>query len=251
MHKENLFDGVTILVLAVNETESLRRTVSVLEQALSPDDVRKILIFYPPRVTADCEAVINELAAERFPIPVLPEKQVSAGFGESFMHVFRKEKDVTHTILWASDGEVVPEMAALLVNAAKEDPRAFVKLSRMMKGGSQPAGKSLFLKLRDRTFCLLARVWLRTNITDVLFFCHVLFPLAPFDSYCLTEAGPSILIEVFHLFSRLGTRFIEFPVQAMQRAEAKSTIKLKQKFQVLFYLLRLGRVARTPRGKQA
>lgn len=241
MHKENVFEGVTVLALAVNETESLRQTIYGLEEVLSPSDVKRILIYHPDWVTAECMEVIRELAAQQFPIPVVPEQQISADNAECLMHIIRREKDITHLMLWASDGEVAPEEAVLLVNAAKENPQAFVKFSRMMKGGSQPAGKSLFLKIRDRVFCGLARVWLRAKITDALFFGHVLFPLTPFDSYCLREGETSVFIEILNLFSRLKAPFIEFPVQVQQRAEAKSLIKLRQKMHAFFYLLHLDR----------
>ncbi|MCL2122518.1 MAG: hypothetical protein FWH34_00360 [Desulfovibrionaceae bacterium] len=247
MTEKNAFGGVTVLVLAVNETESLRQTVLTLEQVLSPDDTAKILIYYPPWITADCEAVINELAAECFPIAVRPEQQISSDRAECIMRVIRNEKDATHLLVWASDGEVASEKAALLVGAAKEDPWALVKFSRMMKGGSQPAGKNPFLKARDRAFCLLARARLRADITDALFMAYVLFPLAPFDSFDLTEAGMGILIEILAFFSRLGIRFIEFPVRAAPRAEAKSNVRLKQKFQAFFFLLRLGKANRRGR----
>lgn len=245
MSEEAAFEGVMVLVLAVNETQSLRRTVLALEEILPPEDAKKIIIYYPPRVTAGCRAVIRELAARRFPIPVWPEPQASADNAQSLMQVFRKQKDVSHVMLWASDGEVAPEKAALLLRAAKENPQAFVKFSRMMKGGRQPAGKSLLLQARDRAFCLLARARLGANVTDALFFGHALFPLAPFGSYCLTEAGTGVIIEILGLFSRLGTQFIEFPVRAMRRAEAKSNITLKQKFHILSFLLCSGGAAKT------
>jgi len=110
----------------------------------------------------------------------------------------------------------------------------------MMKGGSQPTEKSLFLKIRDRAVCLMAHAWLKANITDALFCGHILFPLAPFNSHSLTDAKTGT-IEILSLFSRLGTRFVEFPVQAMRRAEARSTVRLKLKFGIFFFLLRRGR----------
>jgi hypothetical protein len=237
MHKENAFGGVTVLVLATNETESLRQTIIGLEQSLSPENVRNMIIFYPPRATAACKAAANQLAARQFPIPVLSRQQISENNAESLADIIRKEPSATHLMLWASDGEIAPEQAALLVKTAKQRPQAVVKFSRMMKGGSQPAGKSLFLKARDRAFCLLARARLGANITDALFLGHIVFPLAPLASYRLTETGANLGMEMLGLFSRLGWPFIEFPVRAMKRAESKSNIRLKQKFGMLFVIL--------------
>jgi len=236
---DNEFAGVMVLVLAVNETLSLRRTVCEIAEILPPEDVRKILIFYPPFATDDCVAVIHELSAQELPIPVMAEPQISENRAESLMYVFRKKTDATHVMFWSSDGEVESNKITLLLSAAKENPQACVKFSRMMKGGSQPAERNVFLKARDKAFCVLTRVLLRANITDALFFGHVIFPVAPFNSFYLTEAGASIIIEILNLFARLGDGFIEFPICARQRTDSKSNIKLKQKFKVLFFMLRL------------
>jgi len=239
MTDQSEFGGVTVLVLAVNETLSLRRTVCEIAEILPPEDVRKILIFYPPFVTDDCVAVIHELSAQEFPVPVMAQPQISENLADSLMYVFRKETDVTHVMIWSSDGEVESNKITLLLNAAKNNPQACVKFSRMMKDGGQPADKNVFLKARDKAFCVLTRVLLRTNATDALFFGHVLFPVAPFHENNLTEAGYGISLEILKLFTRLGGGCVELPVFARLRADAVSNIKLKHKFYMLFFLLRL------------
>ena len=115
------FRNVSILIGAVTETDSLRKTVDTVLGLCSHEDLSEIMICYPDRVTPECLAVINELTARGGDVPVISFEQTYP-FMSFIVEMIEKAKG-SHCITVDSDLALDLTLIPQMIEGAKKEYR--------------------------------------------------------------------------------------------------------------------------------
>jgi len=232
------FRKAVIVVLTRNEVVSLRETVLGIENACCPADVARILLFMAPDATEACRSEAARLAAGSEPIPILAVREKGGALGKELQQLLRRQADASHVIIWTADQDAPPEAVAPLLKKAKENPAAVVKFARFLPGGSPPISKGAFINQRDKAFALLVCGLYGSEQTDPN--CGPLsFPLRDYVRLNLREAFLGTFFESVLCFERLGTPFIEIPLQQQKRTEGKANLSVFGKLRFFVPVVRL------------
>ncbi|MBQ6066626.1 MAG: glycosyltransferase [Clostridia bacterium] len=213
------FTGLTLIIFATNETDSLVRTVTTFVEGCKKEDLSEIVIVYPDFVTDECLTTAEGLRDTYAAVPVTLLRQEKRGFGAgakqalagvTSSHVMMTDAD------WSHDFSVVPGM----IEIVKVNPEAICKFSRRMTRDSfHNYSKVRYL------FNSLAQVFLKalygnrcTDMTDA----GQIAPSKILKSIRWKEDGYAFLIELVLRPMRLGCRYIEVPADCYGRAQGVS-----------------------------
>lgn len=218
------FKGLSIMLGAVSETDSLRQTVNTVLEACDHKDIVEIIIGYPDRITPQCFEVINELSNMESDVPFVTFKQT-----RPFMAGINDMIDIargSHCLLLASDMALDLNVVPQLIEMTKKDPNVIHSVSRWMKGCRfYDYGK---IK-KVINFCaqkFLAVLYTR-NLTDFTIPVQVA-PAELYKSIRFEETGFPFLLEMVLKPIRLGYKFTETPTNCYSRKEGKSSNSVRQ-----------------------
>lgn len=221
----SVFTKVTIVIGTVTETTALRKTVETIEKICSPQDVKEIIIVYPPmNVAPECKTVIDEIVAHKFEIPIYTYLQKKPFFAD--MNDVIKIVKGSHIIFCPSDFafnlECIPEM----IKSAAKNPDVICSTSRFLKGCSFYGYNKVRLFF-NRLGQLYLRILFNTRLTDLTNAFQIvskeLFEMINFE-----ETGFPIFLEMVLKPLRLGWKFVEIPTNCYSRTEGKSRNSFKQ-----------------------
>ncbi|MCL2300880.1 MAG: hypothetical protein FWC27_12130 [Firmicutes bacterium] len=232
------FRKLAIVLLARDEVVSLRETVQGLQAVCRPEDAARILLFLAPDATEACRREAEQLAARPFPIPNKIVQEKGGAIAAELQQLLRGQADASHALIWTSDLDAPPAFVALLLEKAKEHPAAAIRPSRLLPGASLPAEKKGFINWRDAAFARLVRILYRSSQTDP-YFGLVLFPIHDFVRFDLREKFMSFALEFALCFERLGTQFIELPLNHQMRQEGKSNLSVLDKLRCFVPMIRV------------
>lgn len=223
------FKGVTLMMGAVNETDSIRQTVNTLLEVCDHKDVTEIIIGYAQRVSPECLAVLKEIAAMECDIPIVVFEQT-----RQFMSGINDMIDVakgSHCLLVASDMALDLSIVPQMIECAKKEPEVIHSASRWMKGCKfYDYGKlKRFLNFCAQKF--LAVLYMR-NLTDFTIPVQIA-PSELYKSIKFEEIGFPFLLEMVLKPIRLGYKFKELPTNCYPRKDGKSSNSAKQIFSYL------------------
>ena len=201
------FRGLSVMLGAVSETDSLRETVNTVLEICDHKDITEIIIGYPDRITKPCLAVVNELASRESDVPVVVFQQT-----RPFMSGINDMIDVargSHCLLLASDMALDLSVIPMLIEKTKKEPQVIHSVSRWMKGCKfYDYGK---LK-RIINFCaqkFLSVLYMK-NLTDFTIPVQIA-PSELYKSIKFEEEGFPFLLEMVLKPVRLGYKFTETP----------------------------------------
>ena len=213
------FRGLSVMLGAVSETDSLRETVNTVLEICDHKDITEIIIGYPDRITKPCLAVVNELASRESDVPVVVFQQT-----RPFMSGINDMIDVargSHCLLLASDMALDLSVIPMLIEKTKKEPQVIHSVSRWMKGCKfYDYGK---LK-RIINFCaqkFLSVLYMK-NLTDFTIPVQIA-PSELYKSIKFEEEGFPFLLEMVLKPVRLGYKFTETPSNCYSRKEGKSS----------------------------
>lgn len=218
------FKNVTIMLGAVDETDSLRQTVYKILELCRHEDLREIVIGYSQRVTPESKAVVDELAALETDVPIITFMQKRRGIS-GFVDIIDIARG-SHCILAASDMALDLKCIADMIEKAKEQGDRIVSSSRWMKGCTFVEYGRLKKVLN---FCAqqFLKVLFFAKMTDFTNPCQIA-PTELYQSIDWENEDFPILIEMVLKPLRLGYKFIEVPTNCYPRKQGKSKNSYKQ-----------------------
>lgn len=218
------FESLSIMLGAVNETDSLRATVKTVLEICDHKDIKEIIIGYPDRITPESLEVVNELSDMKCDVPFVTFRQK-----KPFMAGINDMIDVargTHCMLLASDMALDLSVIPQMIEKAKAAPDVIHSVSRWKKGCKfYGYGK---IK-RVINFCaqkFLAVLYMR-NLTDFTIPVQIA-PAELYKSIKFEETRFPFLLEMVLKPIRLGYKFTETPTNCYSRKEGKSSNSFMQ-----------------------
>ena len=233
------FGSATIILPVINELQSLRTTISMIETTAA-SDVGEYLLVVCSRTTAEsldvCQAY-ERTDPVRFRVIFQKRPFLGGAMRDAFEVVCG-----SHLVLMASDLETNPETVARLIELSKERPEAIVTCSRWIEGASFQGYHPVKLVLNwlfQRLFSLLYD----TSLTDMTFGFRI-FPTCVVQAIRWDELRHPLLFESILKPLRLGVPVIEIPSSWTARREGVSQNTLTATFE---YVITGLRVKFTPR----
>ena len=218
------FQNATIMMGAVDETDSLRETVLEVLRLCDHRDLREIIIGYSQHITPDCKAVVDEIAAMESDVPVVTFMQHKKGIAAltEMIDIARG----SHCILLASDMAMDLRCVADMIEGAKRDGDTIYSASRWLKGCTFYEYNRLkrVLNFAAQQFLKLLFHAKITDFTNP----YQIVPTEVYQSIKWESMGFPILIEMVLKPLRLGYRFVEVPTNCYSRKQGKSNNSFKQ-----------------------
>ena len=218
------FKNATIMMGAVDETDSLRDTVLGVLALCDHRDLREIIIGYSQHITPACKAVVDEMAALDADVPVVTFMQHKKGIAAltEMIDIARG----SHCILLASDMALDLRCVADMIEGAKRDGNTIVSSSRWLKGCTfyEYSRVKRVLNFAAQQFLKLL---FRAKMTDFTNPCQIV-PTEVYQSIAWESEGLPILIEMVLKPLRLGCRFTEVPTNCYPRRQGKSKNSFRQ-----------------------
>ena len=208
---------ISILLPAINETDSLRETVRRIEKT-NAADVSEYLVVVCKKTTPACRAVAQELA-DAMPGRVRVFEQRLPFLGGAMRDAFG-EVTGTHLIMMASDLETDPDTVPLMVAEARLHPDAIITATRWAKGMGFSGYNPVKLVLNKLFQSMMAGLYF-VRLTDMTYG-YRLFPAPLMKSILWEELKHPFLLETVLKPLRLGTRVIEVPSAWRARTEGES-----------------------------
>jgi glycosyltransferase involved in cell wall biosynthesis len=215
----SLFRNVSIIIAAINETISLRKTVEIIYDTCDKNDIAEIILAISKKSTPECVEVCRELEREaKVPFVVLIQKRPFAG------GAYQDGFDVchgSHVIMMASDMETDPRSVPDLIAAAREHPGAIICTSRWQRRGTFGKGYNPLKFVLNYIFQKLMRLIFRVNLTDWTFG-YRSFPLRVVEAIKWEEVRHPFFLESILTPLRLGVPTFEISTSWAPREEGVS-----------------------------
>lgn len=232
------FKSVSIFLPAINETASLRKTFNIIAETCAPVDIEEIVIALCDKTTAEtCKTAEAIMAIESaLPVKIHYQDKSMPFIGGAMRDGFNIAKG-SHLITMGTDLETDPYLVSAFIEKSKQFPGAIITASRWMKGGGFQGYNKVKLLLNFIFQKMLSVVYL-TSLTDMTF-CFQLFPTALVRSIEWEEFKHPFLLEATLKPLRLGTHFIEVPMQWKARSEGSSQNSFYKNFAYLRIFFRV------------
>lgn len=219
------FTFATVILGAVTETQTLRKTVEEIARLCGDGSVGEVIIGYPPKaVTPQTLETINSLASSSFPFELIacPDKRP---FLSSILDAFDIARG-SHIILAPSDMAVDLSCITEMIKGARREPDTIFSSSRFLPGCKLYEYGTLKAFI-NRCAQLYMRVLFKVRLTDFTN-PYQIAPTELYRSIKFEETGFPILLEMVLKPLRLGYKFKEIPTNCYPRREGKSRNSKKQ-----------------------
>jgi glycosyltransferase involved in cell wall biosynthesis len=162
-----LFRNVSIVIAAINETISLRKTVEIIYKTCEKNDLAEIIVAVSKKSTPECLQACQDLKQEaQVPFSILVQTRRYAG--GAYQDAFEVSQG-SHVIMMASDLETDPHSVASLIAASKERPGYVICTSRWQEQGKFGKGYNPAKFVLNYVFQKLMRLIFRVDLTDWTF----------------------------------------------------------------------------------
>lgn len=207
--------NVTVILPAIDETWSLRDTMTGIESTSHNDVSQYLIVISAKFTTAACREVALSLAAEA-PGRVEVLEQRLPFLGGAVRDGFDAAKG-SHVIMMSSDLETDPATVPLLIAEARQHPQAIVTATRW-KGGASFEGYDPLKLVLNKIFQGFFAILYRVRLTD-LTFAYRIFPTDLVQSIRWEELKHPFLFETIIKPLRLGVEVVEVPSTWRVRTE--------------------------------
>lgn len=237
-----VFEKVTFVVSATDETTSLVETVELLVAECKDRYLACILITIPENADTNCIKTIDSLK-KKYPLIIRKFVQRNKHIGGALRDSI-EEVESSHIMFLSADIPIGLEVVPKMLAEAKKTPDAIIKVSRWLEKDSFYD----YSKTR-KVFNFCAQKFLSflfsSSLTD--YTCPVL--IAPTNIYKelnFKEWGFPCLLEAVLLPLKVGHKFIEIAAKSYLRTEGESK---NSWFQTALYLKTAIRVRLTRKDK--
>lgn len=220
-----VFEGATVILPVMDETNSLFETVESILRT-SKADITEFLIVVGDRTTPDSMAVIQRLA-EQFDGCFVVMHQKLPFLGGAMRDAFERVRG-SHAIMMASDLETDPALVPLLIAQARENPNSVITVSRWIEGGGfqEYSRVKLFANwIFQKIFSLLYG----THLSDMTYGFRI-FPTRLIQAIKWEELRHPFLFETLIKPVRLGIFVAEIPGVWKARSEGQSSNSFTRNF---------------------
>jgi glycosyltransferase involved in cell wall biosynthesis len=207
--------NVTIVLPAIDETWSLRETLTRIESTSGSDVLQYLIVVSPKFTTEACREVAQALVAE-FPGRVQVLEQRLPFLGGAVRDGFDASKG-THVVMMSSDLETDPDTVPLLIAEARQHPAAIITATRW-KGGAGFEGYDPLKLVLNKVFQTFFALLYRVRLSD-LTFAYRIFPTKLVQSIRWEEVKHPFLFETIVKPLRLGVEVVEVPSTWRTRSE--------------------------------
>ena len=214
----NEFVNVSVMMGAVTETDSLRKTVHYVLDSCNHRDLKEIIICYSQHVTAECLAVIKELEKIACDVPILTFMQKRNGLS-AIVELIEMARG-SHCMLVSSDLPHDLSILPKMIECAKKDGNVIASATRWKKG-CHFYGYGKIKLIVNRMAQLFLRVLFGANVTDYTN-PEQIAPTELYQAIQFEYEGFPILLEMILKPLRLGYRFEEIPTNCYSRKQGKS-----------------------------
>lgn len=228
----NEFKNTTIILPAINETFSFEKTVEIIMDECSKEDIREFIAVVCKKTTQDCLNSINkskEYAQKRgYDFKILWQKRPFAGGAVQDAIDIAKG---SHLIMMSTDLETDPHLVKDLINSSKRYPSDIITASRWLKGGRIEGYNKLKLIL-NYVFQKIFSLYYGVHLTDITYGYRI-FPTELMQKIKWEEYKHPFYLETALKPIRLGIRIHEIPTQWIAREEGESQNSFIQTFAYL------------------
>ena len=218
------FKGLSIMLGAVSETDSLRQTIEKVLDICDHKDIKEIIIGYPDRITPECYLLVKSFMNWDTEVPFVTFEQK-----KPFMSGINDMIDVargSHCLLLASDMALDLDTVPVLIELAKKAPDTIHSVSRWKKG-CQFYGYGKIKRIVNFFAQKFLAILYMKNLTDFTIPVQIA-PAELYKSIRFEETGFPFLLEMVLKPIRLGYKFTETPTNCYSRKEGKSSNSNKQ-----------------------
>lgn len=212
------FKNATILLPAINETYSLKKTVEIIFQTCKYKDIAELIILLSKKSTQQCVETANTLC-QKYPQKVWICYQKLPYVGGACREGFALAKG-SHVVLMSTDLETDPGLVCKFIKMAKKDPEAVITASRWMKK-CQFRGYNKLKKICNWIFQKLLNICFFTSLSDMTYAFRI-FPAALVKKINWEELRHPFFLETALKPLRLGVKFLEIPANWEARSEGES-----------------------------
>jgi len=229
------FTKTGVIVLAMNEVQSLADTVYTVLNVCDHKDIEGIVLLLGARATPGCLAMAAQLSQAAADVPITVYlQQEGQKLPDAFFQCSQSFR-FSHCLLTSGDGSEDPSAAADFIMQGKKNPGAMISGSRWLTGdGMKEYGE--INKIMNLLFQWMVRILYRTKITDVTYG-YFLFPRVVLDARLSAEGFDGAMEFKLRLF-RKKIPIIEIPVCYRARREGKSNSSFWKKVKYMGPLLR-------------
>jgi hypothetical protein len=214
------FESVSIVLPAMDETFSFKKTVDIILETCNPKDICELFIVLSPKSTPECVKTAESIRDTVKDIPVVIYYQQRLFYGVAIQEAFERVRG-SHVISWCSDMETEPVMIERFIDISKLNPDKIVTASRWLKGGGFKGYHKLKIIWNFVAQRFLNVLFLRPY-TDFTNGGHRLFPTKLVQSINWEERKHPFALECLLKPIRLGVKVIEIPTFWTCRIEGKS-----------------------------
>lgn len=231
----SIFNQVSIIIPAINETYLLRQTVEIITETCKSKDIVEILIVLCARSTKECLATAETLKQEPRSIPVKTYIQIEPFIGKAYQESFAVASG-SHVIIMSADMETDPNQIKDFIETQKNHPDAVITASRW----GQRNGFSGYNKIKlvlNYIFNKMLSILYLSSLSDMTFG-YKSFPRYLVTAIDWKESKHPFFLELALKPLRLGVEFYEIHSKWKARTEGKSQNSFFQNFKyfkVVFY----------------
>lgn len=214
-----VFHSVSIIIPAINETDSLSRTVDIVYDTCSKEDIAEIIIVLCDRTTQACVKTAENIQVKYrlYPIRIYYQKEpfIGAAYKEAFMIAAG-----SHILIMSADMETDPIEVQEFIAQQKQYPDSVILGSRWMKGGRFQGYHKIKLIL-NLIFQQMLSVLFLTRMSDMTLG-YKSFPAPLVRSINWVEKKHPIFLEMALKPLRLGVEMREIPCSWKPRLQGES-----------------------------
>ncbi|HOU10276.1 MAG TPA: glycosyltransferase [Clostridiales bacterium] len=241
------FKAVSIVVPAIDETDSLRESVEIILSTCAHEDLAEFFFAVCERTTPDCLSIINSYISGDCGVPCRLYYQKGPGLGSALHEAMQRVRG-SHVVNIAADMDTDPRVVKDMIAVAKEHPDAIILASRWVRGGGFD-GYGRVNKALNFIFNKMLQVLFWTKVKDLTYG----YRFAPVDktlSVKWESTGFSIGMETNLRMLRLGYPIIEVPAMWRVRKQGDSQNSFFTKCKYINTVLKV-RFARKDSNKSA
>lgn len=242
LDKSIVFDKVTIVISATDETDSLAEIVDTTISKCDTSDIACFLIVVPQNTDRQCLDVIEALKekyAEQVKCLVQEHPYIGGALRDAV-----DATESSHILFFSADIPANLESIVVMIQEAKANPGTIVKVSRWLEKDSFFGYNKarLFFNFWAQKFLKVLFCSKLTEFTTPIL-------IAPTDIYkriCFNEWNFPCLLEAVLIPVKMGFKITEIPAKCLPRTEGKSK---NSALQTALYLKTALRVRFTPKSK--
>jgi glycosyltransferase involved in cell wall biosynthesis len=230
------FSSVSVVIPAIDETDSLKKSMEIVLEVCDHRDLNEILIVVCERTTPECLSVIDGICASTSDVPVRLYTQIQPGLGRALHEAMQRVRG-SHVVNIAADLDTDPHVIKDMIAIAKLHPDAIILASRWVKGGGF-SGYGRFNKTLNYLFNKILQILFFTRVTDLTYG----YRFAPVDktlSVKWESNGFSIGMETNLRMLRMGYEIIEVPAVWRVREQGVSQNSFCTKFKYINTVLKV------------